>query len=577
MPGKLWMTAGAAAIAIVAAAAGRYLTPASAPAASEMRLDIATPLVPNASALVSMALSPDGGTLAFVAEADGATRIFVRPLSSPTETPLKGTEGASYPFWKPDGRSIAFFARGMLNRLDLNGGAVRALAPAISGRGGAWTADGTILFTPGNIDPLYRIPEDGGTPVAVTRGTPGGHYRFPQLFPDGRHALAFSGPTNGAVHVVTLATGDARRLFEADTAAVLGPSSHLLFARDGTLYARRFDQERLTMEGDPIVIAESVALLPGKGAFTASAETMAYRRGERVKDQLVWLDRSGTRVQTLAPPDSGGPFNAEVARDGRVVMQRLFEGNTDIWLAGGDRGGMIRATTNEAAQEWCPVWAPDGQRFAFASNPNGSFDLFERSVSGAERVLLASNELKLPTDWSRDGRFLLYRVHEATRSDLWALPLENGEKAFPVVKTRFDEREGQFSPDSRWIAYQSDESGGYQIYLQPFPGPGERIAVSVDGGTQPRWSPDGRELFYLAADESLMSAPVSFTAGGRAQVQAPTRLFQTRISFGAVPGANRQQYAVAPDGKRFLVTVGSIPESAPPITVVLNWRPDHAR
>jgi Tol biopolymer transport system component len=258
-------------------------------------------------------------------------------------------------------------------------------------------------------------------------------------------------------------------------------------------------------------------------------------------------------------------------------MQRLFEGNTDIWLAGGDRGGMIRATTNEAAQEWCPVWAPDGQRFAFASNPNGSFDLFERSVSGAERVLLASNELKLPTDWSRDGRFLLYRVHEATRSDLWALPLENGEKAFPVVKTRFDEREGQFSPDSRWIAYQSDESGGYQIYLQPFPGPGERIAVSVDGGTQPRWSPDGRELFYLAADESLMSAPVSFTAGGRAQVQAPTRLFQTRISFGAVPGANRQQYAVAPDGKRFLVTVGSIPESAPPITVVLNWRPDHAR
>jgi hypothetical protein len=428
--GKLWMTAGAAVIALAAAAAGRYLTPVSAPATSEMRLDIVTPLVPNATALLSMALSPDGRTLAFVAEADGAARLFLRRLDAPTAVPVKGTEGASYPFWKPDGRSIGFFARGMLNRIDLNGGAVRALASASAGRGGAWTADDTILFTPTNIDPIYRIPDDGGTPIAMTQGTPGGHYRFPQLLPDGRHAIVMSGPTNGAVHLMALATGEVRRLFDADTAAVLGPASHLLFARDGMLYAMRFDQQRLTVDGEPIVVADSVAFLPGKGAFAASAETMAYRRGERLNDQLVWFDRSGTRVQTLAPPDGSGPFNAEVARDGRVVMQRAFGGRTSIWLADGSRGGLTRTTTNDAAVEWCPVWAPDGQRFAFASNPKGSFDLYERSVSGAQRVLLASNEVKLPADWSRDGRFLLYRVQEATRWDLWALPLAAGKPRF---------------------------------------------------------------------------------------------------------------------------------------------------
>lgn len=570
----------AASIGLIAAVGWAWLRPSSSPAvAAEVRLDVATPPATSPTSLLSMALSPDGRKLAFVAAADGVDRLWVRALDSPVATVLRGTEGASYPFWKPDGQSLGFFANGMLNRIDLAGGAVQRLAPANAGRGGAWNRQGTIVFTPGNIDPLYRIPDTGGTPAPFTQssGAQASH-RFPQFLPDGEHVVFYVQATGASgLYTAALSDGEATRLVDSDTSAANAPG-HLLFIRRGTLYAVRFDEERRAVDGEPFPVAESVTFIPGKGAFTASASgTVAYRGGGRLKDQLVWFDRSGMPARSILAPDEGGLFNPVVGADGRVLFQRTGDGN-DIWLSGGAMGGLTRMTLDNTT-EWCPVWSPGGRRFAFASNRSGTFDLYQKSLGGAdEELLFKSTAMKIPTDWSRDGRYLLYRTQSETRSDLWVLPLAGGNAPFPLAETRFDEREGQFSPDGRWVAYQSDESGRYQIYLQPFPKSGERIPVTVDGGTQPRWKPDGRELFYLSPDEKLVAVPIVMNSNGQTpKVLAPITLFQTQISGGAAPGANRQQYDVSPDGQRFLMSISVVDANVQPISMVLNWTPTSSR
>jgi hypothetical protein len=349
----------------------------------------------------------------------------------------------------------------------------------------------------------------------------------------------------------------------------------LLFIKRGTLYGLRFNEQRYVVEGNPFPVADAVTFYGGKGAFSASMEgTVAYRAGGRLNDQLVWLSRSGKTIRSLFPPDPGGLFNPDVARDGRVLFQRELDGGIDLWLSSGVRGELTRAT-DDTKTEWCPVWAPDDREFIFASNRSGVYDLYRKPFSGPDEVLLKSSDMKIPSDWSMNGRFLLYRVQQATRSDIWVLPLTAGQEPSPFVQTRFDEREGQFSPDTRWVAYQSDESGRYQIYIRPFPGPGEPIPLTADGGTQPRWRPDGRELFYISPDERLMALPVELNVGGAPpRVLAPVPLFQTQISGGVVPGANRQQYAVSADGQQFVMSIRQADaEAASPITVVLNWKP----
>lgn len=312
---------------------------------------------------------------------------------------------------------------------------------------------------------------------------------------------------------------------------------------------------------------------PSKGAFTASLTgIVAYRTGGRLNDQLVWLDRSGATIRSVLAPDEGGLFNPVVSGDGRVLFQRLLAGNWDVWVADGSRRGLTR-TTLDPSGEICPLWSPDGQRIVFSSDRSGVNDLYQRTLSGGDELLLKSRAMKIATDWSRDGRYLLYRVHNETRSDLWVLPLTGGAAAYPLLQTRFDEREGQFSPDGQWVAYQSDESGRYEIYLQAFPGPGERIPVSVDGGTQPRWRGDGRELFFVSLDEKLEAVPIRLNGSGSPQLSAPVTLFQTQISGGAVPGANRQQYDVSPDGQQFLMSVSAVGGDIAPISMVLNWNP----
>jgi Tol biopolymer transport system component len=583
---RLAWTVAALSLLIAAALAGpatlylRRVVPESRPS----RFDIPTP---PTSDPVSFGLSADGRQLAFVATADGVPRLWVRPLDQVTAQPLAGTEGASYPFWAPDGRAIGFFADGKLKRIDLGSTVPQVLADAPSGRGGTWNQDGVIVFAPtaiiGGLHPLMRVMATGGTPVAATRHAPGqGSHRWPQFLPDGRHFLFFMAygrvDTQG-IYVGTLDGGEATRVLSAETAAVYATPGALLWVRQGVLVAQRFDPATAVVSGEAIPIAQAVGSDEGvlRGAFAVATGVLAHRAGGGERRQLAWVDRAGVVHGTVGTPDEGGLSNPELSPDGRrVAVNRTMQGNTDVWLIEVGRGVASRFTF-AASNDGFPLWSPDGRRLAFGSEPKGVYDLVEKPLSGAgdEQPLLVTVEPKNPLAWSPDGRVLLYATqHPGTGPDLWAVPLAGERKPFPVVQTPFEETTGQFSPDGRWVAYQSNESGPAQIYVRSFPGPGGQWQVSTTGGRQPRWRPDGKELFYVAPDARLMA--VSIAAGADRQTLeagAPVPLFRTRLASGSnIPGGvmSRPQYAVASDG-RFLMNVAVEGATAPPITVVLNW------
>ena len=553
----------------------------STPTPPEVRLEITTP--PTAD-LVSFALSRDGTRIVFVASSDGRPRLWARSLDSVSMRPLAGTDFASYPFWSPDGRSIGFFANGQLKRIDVDGGSPQVLANASNARGGSWNADGTILYGSGGANPIFGISASGGKPVQVTRlGPQQQSHRFPQALPSGRHFLFYvlgSADARG-VYVGAIDGSESRRVLDADTAAVYVPSGYLLFVRQGTLFAQRFDAEALTLGGDPFPVAEQVSRDPLSIQFAAvsvsAAGPIAYRTGPvGVQRRLVWFDRSGKALGTLGEPDLSGQ-NPDLSPDGRrVAIDRTAGANVDLWLMDLERGTLSRFTSDTAIDAY-PIWSSDGRHVAFGSFRGSSMDLFSRPATGAgsETSLLTTPQAKHATDWSRDGRFLLYvSIDPKTGYDLWALPLGADSKPgtpFPIVQTSFDERDAQFSPDGRWIAYESNESDRSEIYVQRFPKPEGTFRISTTGGAQVRWARSGNELFYTALDGRLMAVPVRFAPDGQTvDAGVPAPLFVTRLG-GALQGAARQQYMVSADAQRFLMN--TIPEEAPtPITIILNWK-----
>jgi Tol biopolymer transport system component len=577
-----WLVAVVAVLAAVGLAipAMRYMRETPPP---EMRLEINTP---STTDLLSMAISPDAQRIVFVAAADGQPRLWVRSLDSVSARVLAGTDGARYPFWSPDSRSVAFFADGQLKRIDAAGGAVQTLSTA-QPLGGTWNREGVILFTSFLNGPILRVSAAGGQPSAVTRlqrPTQSSH-RFPKFLPDGRHFLYYVYGDRG-VYVGSLDNPeDTQRLCDADAAAEYDSSGYLLLPRQGALFAQKFDPSRLKLSGDAFPVSDQVAFHPTAltAAVSASAAgPVAFRTGGGSTQQLVWFDRSGKEIGTVGAPDAASPGNIALSPDGRrVAIDRAVNGTTDIWLGEIARGGLLNRFTVGPANNTSPIWSPNGDQIVFASNQMAFYNLYRKTVSGAatDELILESRINKVPEDFSPDGRFLLYEsVGAQTGYDIWALPLTGEGKSFSVVQTRFEERDGQFSPDGKWIAYRSNESGRFEIYVQAFPGPGGQALVSTNGGAQPRWRSDGKEIFYIGLDSRLMAVPISVAANGQTlEPGQPTALFTTRIAFGPLPGARRQQYAVSSDGQRFLVT--TLPQDAapPPITLILNWHPEQYR
>jgi len=546
----------------------------------EMRVEINTPPTTDPT---SLAISPDGQTLAFVATSDGQPHLWLRAFNAVSARPLPETDGASFPFWSPDSRSVGF-ADGQLKQIGVDGGSPRRLANATGGTGGTWSRDGVILFS-GLGTPIRRISDGGGDPTPATRlgAQQGGHY-LPQFLPDGRHFLywAVSGREPNGVYVGQLDGLDTRRLLDADLPAVYAPQDHLLFVRQGTLFAQRFDGTQLALAGTPFPVAEQVTSYSQLRAAvsTSAAGLIAYRTGPAGggKSQLTWFDRSGHQLANVGAPFPLTHPSPSLSPDGRqVALFRNVNGNVDVWLLDVERGVPTRFTF-DSADDTLPLWSRDGTRIVFSSNRKGVDDLYQKSASGVgseEALFLQTAQFKQATDWSRDGRFVLYQSIDPIRNfDIWALPLDGDRKHFPVVQTDFEEHGGQFSPDGKWIAYVSIKSGRYEVYVRPFAQrTGAEIRISTDGGDQVRWRPDGRELFYIARDGRLVAVPIRPGSNSETvETGAPVPLFVTRVG-GWAAGLDGPQYVVSPDGLRFLMSTVTGEVMTSPITVILNWKP----
>ncbi|MGO9259373.1 MAG: protein kinase domain-containing protein [Bryobacteraceae bacterium] len=521
------------------------------------------------------AVSPDGRHLAFAAGSEGKTQIWIRDLNALAARPLPGTDGGFDPFWSPDSRFVAFFTPGKLKKVDIVGGPALTVCGASNGRGGSWNQNGVIVFTPSFGNSLSSVPATGGTATPLTtleESLSETSHRFPWFLPDGRHFLftARSGDEKKtAIYVGDLESKERRRLFAAASNAVYTPPGFLLFMRERTVMAQAFDATALRTTGDPFPVAEQVdyaqASIQGQFAVSQTGVLAYYSGGAALDSQLTWFDRDGKPLGTVGPP---GTMQAPaISPDGgTVAVDRLDAqaGTYDLWLHDLAHSTDSRFTF-DPSHDWCPVWSPDGSRILFASNRTGRWGLYQKPATGAgkEELLYETAGLTFTTDWSRDGRFAIFHSLAAkTGDDLWVLPLLGDRKAFPFLQTEFAEMYGKLSPDGRWLAYASDETGVYEVYVQTFPGKEGKWQVSAKGGTRPVWSRDGKELFYIAEGHKLMAVEVR--SGVQFEHGVPKALFEARTPTGA-------SFDVTRDGKRFLLINSLAQEANAPMTVVINW------
>jgi serine/threonine protein kinase len=530
-------------------------------------------------------ISPDGRRLAFVATSSDKKRLlWVRSLDEPTAQSLSGTEDAKYPFWSPDNQYVGYFAGGNLMKVDAAGGPPTPICDALNGRGGAWNRDGTILLSRVASDPISRVSSNGGTPIEITKLDTARReqtHRWPYFLPDGKHFLYLARTavvgTQGEADVIYVSSIDSKlnKILLRSSANVAYASGHVLFMRGSTLMAHEFDTGDLELKGEAISIAEGVLNDAGfnLAVFSVSQNgVLVYQLGSaQAGSNLTILDRSGKQLGIVG--DITEFYTPRVSPDGKKIAVGTFDAtsrNQDIWIYDIERGIKTRFTF-DLAVEFDVVWSPDGNQIVFDSNRKGQNDVYRKSSSGAsnEELLYESDKDKIPEGWSRDGNFISLTVNggSTTRGDIWVLPLMADREPFVFLQTQFNESHGQFSPDGRWLAYTSDESGRNEIYARPFPGPGGKWQISIAGGTLPRWGHDGRELFYLGEDDKLMAAEIK-AAGSAINVTGVQPLFETQpIRTGSV-------YDVFSDGKRFLVNTQIEPEVSSPITLVVNWMKD---
>ncbi len=526
-------------------------------------------------------LSPNGLALAFLASATAAredeSMIWVRALNSLEAQPLRGTEGATFPFWSPDSKSIGFFSGGKLRKILATGGPALTLCDAPQSRGGSWNSDDVILFSPKSDGPIHRVGAGGGEPqVALSLDTAFSDYthRWVKFLPDGDHFLYFArtegeaGGEQDAICVASLSGGDRKRLINARSNAEFC-DGHIIFVRDNVLMAQPFDVSSTENSGDVFSVAENVTYAPdwSRGVFSAiEGGKILYRAGLLTREtQLRILDGSGKTLDTIG--SAAQSRFARISPDGRKVVFSLTEPgapNADIWMYHLEQGTRTRLTFEETS-EYSPVWSPTGDRVAYISS-KGVFRIFLRDIGGSgEATLLLSDTAAItPVDWSEDGKYLIYeRLSPITGSDVYAKKVDDDSDPVALLNSEDWELDPALSPDGRWLAYSAN-SNSLEVFVTNFPSPDGKWQISLNGGGKPRWSADGGKLFYVDSRDNVVSVDVD-GSGKSFRVGKATQLFRLRAE------RTGSSYDVFNDGKRFLVNARLGDNYVPSMVLIQNW------
>ena len=565
--------------------------------------------------LSQFAMSPDGQGIAFVTDlGDGVPTLHYRPLRALTSVKLEGTANAAQPFFSPDGQHVAFLAQGQLRRVPIKGGAPHTLGAVADFRGGAWNAKGTIIF--GSGKGLFRISDQGGKPEAITTvaSPASGHY-WPVFLPDGVGYLFVSWSAKSAERTLfagALGSSEPKKLMPIESKARYAHPGFIIYERETAVFAHPFDAASRSLHGEPTQLAPSVRGDEHGGLFDVSNtgelaffDTSLGRGGgrgrgnENTQGQFSWVTRTGAYVRPVGEPGPWGDIH--LSPDGNfVAMTRVDGGSGDIWILDWQRGptGVPTKLTIDPANDRDPVWSDDSKRVAFTTYRKGNADIYIKNANnvGEEVPLLATDQYESIKDWARDGSHILYLSGTEERPDIWAMPLSGDRKPFPVVEGPFLKNEPQLSRDGRWLAYMSNESGAYEVYVTSFPDLKQREKASVGGGVQPRWSPDGKTLYYRQAPGRMMAVPI--VTSPRLRIGSADVLFARNFQPGYT-NAPRHQWDVSVDGQQFLVRAahqaptgtgrmmsapmtysptGAVAALGPPLlppagglTVLLNW------
>jgi len=557
------------------------------PAVAKDRVVRLSLLPPEKSSFDDIAISPDGGSLAFTAATGGKVQLWVQSLDSTEARALAGTEGASYPFWSPDNRFVAYFAGNKLKKIEVSGGIPITLSEVRVGTGGSWSRDGVIIFSSLGGVGVLRVSAAGGEVTSVVRPDPKrqeSDFTGPSFLPDSKHFLyASSSPLKEVtgIYVGSLDNTLSKRLLPDYSNAVYvsddNGRGYVLFGREEALMAQPFDLGKLQLSGEPFVVAPHVRRALGNIESLRHLSCSVSENGvlvldqlpNRLRSQLIWTDRSGKQISSI--DDLTNVAMVNLAPDGQhFVVSRLDlqTGDNDVWLSDETGKNATRFTFDSAIDNY-PIWSPDGSRIVWCSNREGIYQLYQKAASGAgqDELLFKSDYYKFPNSWSPDGRYVIYReINPRTNFDVWVLPVgpdAGDQKPFPFLDTAANEAAAVLSPDGQWMAYCSDESGRYEVYVQSFPGHGGKRQISTGGGLGPRWA--GKELFYHALDGKLMAIEVK--PGRSFEASAPAPLFEFRAGGNLIT----PYYDVTRDGQKFLLSTIVETQPAAPLTVMVNW------
>ena len=571
-----WVWIAATAFLLVALAALSFLHFRETPQPA-LLATIGTPEGTNV--FKGFAVSPDGRYLVMAPESQGKRQLWLRPMDADRPQPITGTEDAGQPFWSPDSRDIAFFADGKLKKVAVSGGPAQSLCDVANPQGGSWSSDGVIVFSPGTAGiSIQRVAASGGVPVDATKTK--GDLEYPVFLPGGRRFLyvARGGTADkSGIFVSSLDGMENRRILADTSSATFAPpaqgerTGHILFIRENTLMAAPFDAASAQIAGDAVPVAEG-ATSPAVSDNGALVYQTGLGEQTSTSNQIGWYDRTGKFLAPVGAP--GAILEPAISHDEKsVAFRRVANGKSDLWVRDLNRGTETRITENSSSA--VPFWSPQDDRIVFESTQTGVSKLYQRSSSGSgqDELLLQGEISPWPSQWSRDGRYIVYfEVGTKNKRDIWFLPTGANRKGIPFLTTEADEFMGQLSPDSHWMAFTSDRSDRREVYVRPFPSGDGEWPISLAGGQAPRWRGDGEELYFIAANGKMIAVPVkraipgpkpSFEAG------APVELFDAHLAHAGLD--TLFEYDVTADGKRFLIDTGPPGATSVQLTVVTNW------